>query len=995
MMTKRLLLIACLAIIFPAICQAQLFATRLYTTADGLSDNYVFSIYQDSYGYLWVGTANGLNRFDGKTFVHFGIQQGLPSMLVDVIYEDHRHRLWIGTRGGIAELRGDHCYTYPVNDNQNIGFVSGFLEPGPGRLWATTNKGLYELHGKAWFKIPLVAGHENDFISKIILADTALYVDYHNDLLYRMGPDDKYVLIYGVESSKPHFNSVQGVNGSIWISTYLSGLLRWKNNHLEHIFSDILKKKYLNVSYRDRENRWWMGTRQDGILVISPGLMDTSLLRIPLTFNLVSNFFEDRDGNVWAACFQGLLKIAPSAFKKIQLHPLQATGYIRNCLYWQAGTLVLSYENGTIQVLGYHDGKARILHSYRLRNERDFIDYATPDTTGKLWFTTRKGSLYRLDASGIRDFTSIVRCKNENFRDLCWNKQLHQFFVCGDSVLLYGNSEHLDTFFSGYPRRYIDMPSRILTGPGGDMLVQSLDSGLYMIRSDKSLLSLGKTMDITKSILTGIPDSKKSIIRTVLQGEGIFEYQWQPGRAPVNLGWVDEKNGLPDNNLLSLVSDRDDRLWIVTTRGLTLLQHDKAGIWQHRNFDIVGSGNVSGLSFTRVCLDDSNRIWTYVKNRLLVFDAGKIKITPVSTHTVIERISLFNQSTDWQKRGDSVESYVDLPVNPVLRYDQNDLNITFKGLQFTDNDGMEYTYRLSPSDTAWSRPLPGNTISFYQLAPDRYTFEVRSRIPGFAWSRPALFSFIIESPYWETWWFRLGIILFAAASLVLLFRYRIRQINRKSEINSQLKELEQKAFKLQMNPHFIHNSLNSIQSLVMRHQTQEAGIYISKFARLLRQVLENSESDQIPLEKELYSLQLYVELERLRMNMEVNYTVIQDDTIKDAGIRIPPHILQPFVENSLWHGLSLKEGEKEVILQLTLEKNWLLCTIRDNGSGRQQALSRQEVFPEGHLSRALKIIERRLTDFNQSPGISPVTYTDLKDNGIPSGTQVLVRIRLQ
>src|SRR5487761_2617729 len=111
-MIQRFLLIASLAILCPILCCAQMFTTRLYTTADGLSDNYVFNTYQDSYGYLWVGTSNGLSRFDGKTFVHYGIQQGLPSMLVDVIYEDHRHRLWIGTRGGIAELRGDHCYTY-------------------------------------------------------------------------------------------------------------------------------------------------------------------------------------------------------------------------------------------------------------------------------------------------------------------------------------------------------------------------------------------------------------------------------------------------------------------------------------------------------------------------------------------------------------------------------------------------------------------------------------------------------------------------------------------------------------------------------------------------------------------------------------------------------------------------------------------------------------------------------------------------------------------
>ena len=151
-----------LALLQPAgLLFSQPYNTHLYTTADGLPDNYIFSIKQDSYGYLWICTANGLSRFDGKRFVSYGLKNGLPSLYVDNVYEDHNHRLWIGTRKGMAELKSDSCYTYPVNDKEEIYFVSGFFEPGTGKLWATTDKGLYEFRNNSWIKIPLYPGYEN------------------------------------------------------------------------------------------------------------------------------------------------------------------------------------------------------------------------------------------------------------------------------------------------------------------------------------------------------------------------------------------------------------------------------------------------------------------------------------------------------------------------------------------------------------------------------------------------------------------------------------------------------------------------------------------------------------------------------------------------------------------------------------------------------------------------------------------------------------------
>jgi LytS/YehU family sensor histidine kinase len=221
----------------------------------------------------------------------------------------------------------------------------------------------------------------------------------------------------------------------------------------------------------------------------------------------------------------------------------------------------------------------------------------------------------------------------------------------------------------------------------------------------------------------------------------------------------------------------------------------------------------------------------------------------------------------------------------------------------------------------------------------------------------------------------------------------MKQLRTQHTFRQQLRELEMKALKAMMNPHFIHNALNSIQSLIIHQRTTEASHYISSFAKLLRQVLENADMNVISLEKELAGLQLYIELEKLRMNMDVSYEVKTDADIITSELKIPPLILQPFVENALWHGLTKKAGEKKITLAVTVEADWIYCTITDNGIGRESASTNGDAFPEGHLSKSISITKQRLDDYNNSRTMEPVTFRDLYENNLPAGTEVAIRIR--
>ncbi|MEO5905205.1 MAG: histidine kinase, partial [Saprospiraceae bacterium] len=226
-----------------------------------------------------------------------------------------------------------------------------------------------------------------------------------------------------------------------------------------------------------------------------------------------------------------------------------------------------------------------------------------------------------------------------------------------------------------------------------------------------------------------------------------------------------------------------------------------------------------------------------------------------------------------------------------------------------------------------------------------------------------------------------------------LVRFRIQQEKKKGEMKHQLLELEMRALRSQMNPHFIYNALNSIQSLVATQQSKLAGKYISIFGRLLRQVLENSKYNVIPLNRELETLHHYIDLEKLRLDSDVTYEEWIDPDLVPESFRIPPLILQPFVENALWHGLSTKEGEKKININITVANGFVLFSITDNGIGRQQS-SQQKSTHAQHESFGIQVTAQRIDDFNGTGTDSQFHITDLQDTARqPMGTQVSFRVK--
>jgi tetratricopeptide (TPR) repeat protein len=238
------------------------------------------------------------------------------------------------------------------------------------------------------------------------------------------------------------------------------------------------------------------------------------------------------------------------------------------------------------------------------------------------------------------------------------------------------------------------------------------------------------------------------------------------------------------------------------------------------------------------------------------------------------------------------------------------------------------------------------------------------------------------------------LILCLAIGILLFSRSKINAKRRLAEMNRKISEVTQANLRQQMNPHFIFNTLNSIQYYMYQHDKLATNNYLTKFSSLMRKVLENSQHTSVPLRDELDALNLYLELEMIRFKDKFDYEINIDDEIDTIMYKVPTMLIQPYVENSICHGLMPAEVKGHVKIDLKLEKNHITCTIEDNGIGREAAQVKKKNTENGHSSLGTQIISSRLELVNALYGTTLKTiYTDLKnDKGEPEGTRVEIHI---
>lgn len=327
-----------------------------------------------------------------------------------------------------------------------------------------------------------------------------------------------------------------------------------------------------------------------------------------------------------------------------------------------------------------------------------------------------------------------------------------------------------------------------------------------------------------------------------------------------------------------------------------------------------------------------------------------------------------------------------------LSSSERKIQFIFTSPTLRNREQLNYFYRLKGTETDWTiSNFQNNQVTFNSLAPGKYQFELKVENNG-KYSEIQSVYFTIKAPFYQTWWF---ILLSIVSFLLIVFYSYKRQLAKQKRKSDQINELyasKLTAIQSQMNPHFIFNSLNSIQDLILKGDVEHSYSYITTFSNLVRKTLSHSEKDFIDFEEEVKHLELYLSLEKLRFKKDFNYTIEADD-IDD--ISLPPLLIQPFIENSLVHGLLHKEGNKVLKIRFELAEE-LICTIEDNGIGREKAKEIKLRKRSEHESFSGKAIERRFEIFSSIyNGNFSCSYDDLYDDGVAAGTKVTLKIPIR
>lgn len=333
---------------------------------------------------------------------------------------------------------------------------------------------------------------------------------------------------------------------------------------------------------------------------------------------------------------------------------------------------------------------------------------------------------------------------------------------------------------------------------------------------------------------------------------------------------------------------------------------------------------------------------------------------------------------------------INFATQSAFTYSQNKIGFTLAVKTLRDQELIRYYYRLEGYDNEWhTAKFKDHKINYSALAPGEYTFVVKSEFEG-SFGKEISYQFSIAGPYYTSWWFVLMAAIVFVLIVLLIYKRQLRMQQGKSRQLNELNASRLTAIQSQMNPHFIFNSLNSIQDLVLKGDVENSYTYITTFSDLVRRTLNYSEKDLIDFEKEIKLLEIYLSLEKLRFKKDFTYT-IEVEGVED--IAIPPLLIQPFVENALIHGLLHKEGTKMLKISFEQKESSLICTIEDNGIGRKQSQEIRKRQRSDHESFSGKAIKKRFEILSEVyKGAFHAEYIDLTKGDQAIGTRVVLYI---
>jgi hypothetical protein len=557
-------------------------------------------------------------------------------------------------------------------------------------------------------------------------------------------------------------------------------------------------------------------------------------------------------------------------------------------------------------------------------------------------------------------------------------------------------------------------------------------NGIYVFdpinkKFTKHLVHTGGNDDsVPANLLTLLLSSNKQIYATAM-GEGLFKYDPALDRFVSLFKFQGKDLKQHSNSFESVAEDRNGILWIATYTGLFAYDPlSQSVVRDYTNNDLLGGVDVSGI-----VIDEQQNVWLSTERGVyyILHSTGKVRELATTgglknnsngTFQLGKNDFIYDGIRGYMVRIQPAEvlnhfsqnvsvhfsdaTVMDVPQffhfassgnkSIVIEPGQHRFTLDFAVMNYDGDD--QYYYMLDGIMNNWQQNENGH-LAFYNLSPGKYTLHVKGGNQyGDIRTNEDQVTIYVRPYWWQTDWFLISCLAIITSLAAFVLRRRIVQIRREASFKQKMAETEMIALRSQMNPHFIFNSLNSIENFMMRNEKRLASSYLNKFARLIRMILDSSRNELVPITKDLEALQLYVDLEQLRFNHKFCYKVQVDPLLLDGDYKVPALLIQPYVENAVVHGLAHSENDNLTLsVSARLESEYIHYSIQDNGVGRRQSSLYNHQNRPNHKSVGLTITEERIHIFNRKQNAKGrVTITDLFDErDQPSGTKVEIMIK--
>ncbi|HYC87427.1 MAG TPA: two-component regulator propeller domain-containing protein, partial [Chryseosolibacter sp.] len=627
--------------------------------------------------------------------------------------------------------------------------------------------------------------------------------------------------------------------------------------------------------------------------------------------------------------------------------------------------------------------------------------YYTPD--GTLWIGTQDDGAFRYARDGFDHYTVRDGLPSNNITGFVMDGRQQMWIASADSgvavIQIKGDSLLIVARYDVESGLASNRVNAIALDASQQVWIGTEDNGLSKITTPKDSTQEA----IIRNLAIGTASEKEAVhsIRTdadhayIGTSAGIFVWRGEKFVA------ISKKDGLASAEVYSIAVTRSG-IWAGTERGISRVSYSD----DFQQINVTNFGPEEGFRGGEVyrnasCVDRNGNVWFGTTAGLVKFDPRK-ELSPETTPRIhLQQIRLFFDDIANSQYVDTVARWSGLPPSVTLPHDQNTLTFSFTGTLHRNPKAVRYRWMLEGVNADWSPPAHVREVTFSDLSPGYYTFKVIAGNEFGVWSpSPATFSFRIEAPLWQRWWFQTAAGFLILATLWMAYTVRIRSIRRKNkiiheklELENTLLKLEHEAARLQMNPHFIFNCLNSIQGFISAADTVAAKKYLAKFARLMRLILENSRQEFIPLSTEIQLLENYMELEKLAASQPFQYRVDLKRYVEPEEILIPPMIIQPFVENAIVHGLRKMQRPGEITVAFHVDQEVLHCEVIDTGVGRKKSAELKAGQVGEHRSSGILVTTKRLEQYGKQRGVSAgIQIMDLENDGTPAGTRVIISI---